>query len=1696
VLAVAVGLAGSFAPPAAAGDDYPWKGNGYDMGQLSPLRFNYRNCTDFVAFRLNQQLGGSTSKPKFWWSTLFSVAGRGHAIYWKDAVIHKYGAGRVNTTPAVGAVAWWGSERGSLGHVAMVSKVNGDGSVNIEQYNVVAGAYSTQNNVRATAYLHIADLPRRSPDINGDGSVGWRDLNILLSTYGGRRDMRADLDGDGSVTIFDLSILLSAWGKTYPRVAGIATAGPAFSAVEALQEGARAGPSAATASGPTAFPAARVSTTGGGSDGDGASFEPAVSDDGRFVAFSSDAANLVPGDTNDKADIFVFDRETGARERISMSHNGQQTDGPSGHPRISADGSVVVFDSAATNVTPVDENGVSDVFVHFRANGNTFKVSTPHPDTWDGHTLGPDGGSWAVDLSADGRFIVFESYATNLVVGDTNGVLDVFVRQLSGYAERISVSSGEGEGAGDSFDGSISGDGRYVAFGSLAANLVGGDGNETADAFVRDRHAGTTSRVSLAGSGAEGNGTVNSTVISRDGRYVAFDSDATNLVGGDTNGVRDVFVRDRNTGATTRESVDDSGAEANGRSLEPSLSGDGRIVAFRSEASNLASDDANGVDDPYVRDRQTGTTERIGRAVEDEDPNASSASPALGGPGRFVVFASAAGNLAPDDANGVQDVFVVDRAPPPPALPRNTEPPTIEGLAQQGEVLRLSVGTWTDFASPPTFSRQWLRCDESGGACEEIGHGTLWLYVPVRSDVGSTIRVRVSVTTTAGTTTVTSDPTEEVTAAVVPFGGGIPYTTFGTTDSTGVGFGNVANRLLLFMAFQDGDDPLTSVTYAGLPLTRLAEAAHGSARVEVWYLARPPIGFADLVWQKGGPSRNVVWGFAGYHGVDQVAPFGEPATSGGTHVAPAWSSVSVPTTDEQLVFDAFVATGEAGHPIADLTQTWHWRHHLPPTQAGFSDKPAAAGSTTMAWTPFGSQPGDWATIAVPLNPTPGTPTPNVSSLADGFNDDEAGSDWNDRGESSGSVDDDEGQVEIALPGLAAKGARRTVDAYDATGGAAHIRLTRPDFVRAWFELGSEMTDRVGLQVDETGQVSAYKFVGGTTTQLGATPFDAASKDWWRIRESGGTTYWEIAAEATGPWTLLASAPNPIAMDNVQVAFGGHNRTSSARAVAFDDFNTFSPVSLTAPSIDGPQPALPGLNILQAAPGDWAGDELTFTYQWETCLANDADDVCSDIAGATGPTYALEPGFVWHDVAVTVHAADAQGHATTARSARFHVDPPTQNASPPTVTGDPVQGGELTGHVGRWVGVMHDVTDDADLELRWQRCDGADACADIAGAVRRLSWSMGEVESTYEPAAADVTRRLRVVVTPIVNGARSSISAASALSAVIAPDVTPPDTSISTGAAGTVASSRLTFEFASEDDGATFECRLDSPTWSACGSPATVGPLPPGAYVFEVRARDAAANADASPAGRALRVVRPFVFGSGQVTQSEPAVWRPATGGWFRAGQPAVFFGWQGDVPLPGQWDADDAVDLAVWRPTSGGWYTPGQSPGFFGAATDVPVPADWNDDGIDDRGVWRPSSGGWYRPGLPVSFYGVKGDVPLPGQWDADPEVDLAVYRPSNGGWFRQGQPTVFFGTAADVPVPADWNGDGVLEPGVWRPATGGWHRLGLPTVYFGRAGDVPVPGSWNADDGPDIAVWRPASGGWYRLGLPTVYLGAQGDIP
>jgi Tol biopolymer transport system component len=352
-------------------------------------------------------------------------------------------------------------------------------------------------------------------------------------------------------------------------------------------------PSAAAPAGPTTHLMSRPAAGLPASRGD--SFAGSMSGDGRIAVFFT-RAPLVPGDSNRKSDVYVRDRISGRIHRISVSSAGRQGNGDSEGGAMSADGGFVAFTSGATNLVPGDTNHATDVFLRVRGIGVTVRVTK---STTGGPANGP---SLNEAISADGRFVAFTSAAGNLVAGDTNGVEDAFLwDRTTGTIERVSVASGGAQANATTWSVDVSGHGRFVVFSSRASNLVAGDTNRVDDVFLRDRLRGTTTRISLAANGGQLRHLSSDPAIAPDGRFVAFVSGASTIDPRDRNGVADVFVYSLIARRAHLVSLASGRDLSNGPSGGPSISRDGRFVAFASEATNLVAGDTNGAQDVFIR---------------------------------------------------------------------------------------------------------------------------------------------------------------------------------------------------------------------------------------------------------------------------------------------------------------------------------------------------------------------------------------------------------------------------------------------------------------------------------------------------------------------------------------------------------------------------------------------------------------------------------------------------------------------------------------------------------------------------------------------------------------------------------------------------------------------------------------------------------------------------------------------------------------------------------------------------------------------------------------------------------------------------------------------------------------------------------------------------------------------------------------
>jgi Fibronectin type III domain len=383
----------------------------------------------------------------------------------------------------------------------------------------------------------------------------------------------------------------------------------------------------------------------------------AVSADGRYVAFQSSADNLVPGDANGMSDVFLRDRLTDTTTLVSVAAAG----GGSGNsqsfiPSISADGRYVLFESQASNlVVPATTVARLNIFLRDMTTGVTTLLSAVGG-------VEANANSFDAVISADGSTVAFSSAATNLVTPDTNAASDVFIENVaSRTVQRVSESTGGVQADQDSTQATLSADGRYVTTVSAADNLVTAPPSSGFyQVYVHDMVVGSTTMVSVGDPIGAGNGSSSNPSISGDGRFVAWDSDATNLVAGDTNGVRDVFVRDLRSGTTTRVSVAADGFQGDDPSALPSMSTNGRYLAFSSQATTLVPGDLNGFADVLRLDRQTGLLQLVSRATNGIQGNDYSANATISEDGQHIVYESAATNLVAGDTNAFQDIFVAD----------------------------------------------------------------------------------------------------------------------------------------------------------------------------------------------------------------------------------------------------------------------------------------------------------------------------------------------------------------------------------------------------------------------------------------------------------------------------------------------------------------------------------------------------------------------------------------------------------------------------------------------------------------------------------------------------------------------------------------------------------------------------------------------------------------------------------------------------------------------------------------------------------------------------------------------------------------------------------------------------------------------------------------------------------------------------
>lgn len=417
-------------------------------------------------------------------------------------------------------------------------------------------------------------------------------------------------------------------------------------------------------------------TTGGsvtkeGTQGNGNSGEPVLTPDGRYLAFESIATNLVAGvDTRGRYQAYVLDRDTGGIDIVSISSDGEAANEHVSSVDISDDGRYVVWHTLATNLVPETNLDKWQVYLHDRVTGTTELISRAQDGT-PANRL-----SLEPSISGDGRYVAFRSHAGNLVAGTTINRSHIYL--LDRETNEVKLVSrahdgGEASGppgssstnSGDSGEPSITPDGRHIVYSSHATNIVEEPGGPGLDVFVYDSQTGLNEQVSVTAKGEAQDKGAWEPSISADGRYVTFTSASFNMVPTAGWASFHVYIHDRETGDTERVSVSSDGVEGDGGGQEPTISGDGRYVAYMSYAFNLVPEaEQNPRPDIYLWDRLTGSTELITTAADGGPANSDSGAPNLNHDGSVVAYESLSDNLIEVDANDRRDVFIRQRGAP------------------------------------------------------------------------------------------------------------------------------------------------------------------------------------------------------------------------------------------------------------------------------------------------------------------------------------------------------------------------------------------------------------------------------------------------------------------------------------------------------------------------------------------------------------------------------------------------------------------------------------------------------------------------------------------------------------------------------------------------------------------------------------------------------------------------------------------------------------------------------------------------------------------------------------------------------------------------------------------------------------------------------------------------------------------------
>ncbi len=434
----------------------------------------------------------------------------------------------------------------------------------------------------------------------------------------------------------------------------------------------------------------------------------AISANGRYVVFSSSASNLVENDTNGVVDIFVRDMQTGTVQRVTTNAAGVEANGTStfNSHAISADGRFIAFSSFASNLVAGDTNDAREVFVKDMQTGAVLRVATDAAgNQFTSNQESPAASASYANISADGKHVVFASNATTLVANDSNGQRDLFIKHLlTGAIERVNTSATGVQAVDgilllDTGAPTLSGDGRYVVFESTDATLVAGDRNASPDVFLKDTQTGAIQIISSNGKGEQGNTNSWAATITADGSKVVFISSASNLVSGDTNGRYDVFMKNLSDGNIIRVNTDSAGNQMVGNyslTEAASISNDGKYVVFNSSSNALVPGDNNTQTDTFIKNTETGAIQRANLDNLGLEANSGhiGADAVISGDGRYVSFQSSASNLVENDTNNFRDIFRVANTFSNPDTPYDANVDVLSG-STGGDKLAGGIGNDT-----------------------------------------------------------------------------------------------------------------------------------------------------------------------------------------------------------------------------------------------------------------------------------------------------------------------------------------------------------------------------------------------------------------------------------------------------------------------------------------------------------------------------------------------------------------------------------------------------------------------------------------------------------------------------------------------------------------------------------------------------------------------------------------------------------------------------------------------------------------------------------------------------------------------------------------------------------------------------------------------------------------------------------------